>query len=148
MSTHTQLLFHIVFATKNREKTIVYEQKQQLYAYIWGVLKNNNCHLYRMNGVEDHIHILTHIHPTISVSNLVKNIKVASSMWIKEQSLLPNFTSWQEGYGAFSCSYKDKDRLIDYIKNQEQHHKKFSFEDEYKALLEEHGIKFDEKYLF
>ncbi len=148
MSTHTQLLFHIVFATKNREKTIVYEQKQQLYAYIWGVLKNNNCHLYRMNGVEDHIHILTHIHPSVSVSNLVKNIKVASSMWIKEQSLLPNFTSWQEGYGAFSCSYKDKDRLIDYIKNQEQHHKKFSFEDEYKALLEEYGIKFDEKYLF
>lgn len=148
MVLHTQLLFHIVFATKNREKTIVYEQKQQLYAYIWGILKNNHCHLYRMNGVEDHIHILTHIHPTISVSNLVKNIKVASSMWIKEQSLLPNFTSWQEGYGAFSCSYKDKDRLIDYIKNQEQHHKKFSFEDEYKTLLEEYGIKFDEKYLF
>ncbi len=148
MATYTQLLFHIVFATKNREKTIVYEQKQQLYSYIWGVLKNNNCHLYRINGVEDHIHILTHVHPTISISNLIKDIKVSSSIWIKEQSLLPDFTNWQEGYGAFSCSYKEKDRLIDYIKNQEQHHKKFSFEDEYRTLLEEYGIKFDEKYLF
>jgi putative transposase len=78
----------------------------------------------------------------------VKDIKVASSLWIKENNIFKNFSSWQEGYGAFTCNFKDKDGLIEYIKNQEVHHQQFSFEDEYRALLVEHGIEFDEKYLF
>jgi REP element-mobilizing transposase RayT len=147
MPTYTQLLYHIVFSTKHRAKTLTKDNRKVLFEYTWGILKNKKCHLYRMNGVEDHIHILTHVHPTIAISNLVKDIKVATSLWIKENKIFTDFDAWQEGYGAFSCSYKEKDALIEYIKNQEVHHQKISFQDEYRALLEENGIPFEEKYL-
>ena len=97
--------------------------------------------------MEDHIHILTHMHPTISVSALVKDIKLASSDFIKSEGIFPNFKRWQDGYSAFSESIKAKTRLINYIKNQEVHHKKVTFLEEYQALLEEYEIKFDPKYL-
>ena len=147
MSTHTQILYHIVFATKNRKPTIEKGQKKRLYAYIFHLLTNKKCHLYRINGVEDHIHILTHVHPSISISTLVKDIKVSTSIFIKKELIFKNFDGWQEGYGAFSEAVKSKDRLINYVKNQEKHHEKKSFFDEYKALLEEHEIVFDEKFL-
>ncbi|MFM2250250.1 MAG: family transposase [Bacteroidota bacterium] len=147
MSTHTQILYHIVFATKNRKPTIEKSQKKRLFGYIFQLLTNKKCHLYRINGVEDHIHILTHIHPTISISALVKDIKVSTSVFLKKELIFKNFDGWQEGYGAFSEAIKSKDRLINYIKNQEKHHEKKSFFDEYKALLEEHEIVFDEKFL-
>jgi REP element-mobilizing transposase RayT len=97
--------------------------------------------------VEDHLHILTHIHPTIAIANLVKDIKLASDDLIKEEKIFPGFKGWQEGYGAFSESIKAKDRLMNYIKNQEEHHLNISFVDEYKSLLDEYEIKFDPKYL-
>jgi putative transposase len=147
MSTHTQILYHIVFATKYRKPTIEKSQKKRLFAYIFQLLTNKKCHLYRINGVEDHIHILTHIHPTISISALVKDIKVSTSIFLKKELIFKNFDGWQEGYGAFSEAIKSKDRLINYVKNQEKHHEKKSFFDEYKALLEEHEIVFDEKFL-
>jgi putative transposase len=103
--------------------------------------------LYRINGVEDHLHILTHIHPTVALSSLIKDIKLASNSWIKQENLFPTFKGWQEGYGAFTHHCNDKNRLIDYIKNQEVHHRHISWPEELKALLEEHGIPFDEKYL-
>jgi len=103
--------------------------------------------LYRINGVEDHLHILTHIHPTVALSSLIKDIKLASNSWIKQENLFPAFKGWQEGYGAFTHQFNDKNRLIDYIKNQETHHRHISWPEELKALLEEHGIPFDEKYL-
>lgn len=148
MATHTQIIYHIIFSTKHREKTLDKNTRKEFFQYIWGILKNKKCHLYRINGVEDHLHILTHVHPTIAISELVKDIKVASAVWIKENNIFKNFSSWQEGYGAFTCNFKDKDGLIEYIKNQETHHQNFSFEDEYRALLLEHGIEFEEKYLF
>ena len=103
--------------------------------------------MYIINGVEDHIHIVTHLHPTVSLSSLVKDIKLASSIYIKENNLFEDFINWQEGYGAFTYSIKEKDRLIEYVKNQEEHHRKKSFREEYVKLLGEHGIEFDEKYL-
>ena len=103
--------------------------------------------MYIINGVEDHIHIVTHLHPTVSLSSLVKDIKLASSIYIKENNLFKDFINWQEGYGAFTYSIKEKDRLIEYVKNQEEHHRKKSFREEYVKLLGEHGIEFDEKYL-
>ncbi len=124
------------------------EHREKLFRYIWGVLKNKDCVLYRINGVEDHIHIITHIHPTIAVASIVKDIKTASSTWIKEEKIFPDFDSWQVGYGAFTYSIKEKDRLVKYVKNQEEHHKIVTFKDEYIELLKEHGISFDEKYLF
>lgn len=121
--------------------------RDQLYKYIWGILQNKRCHLYRINGVEDHLHIITHLHPSVALAGLIKDIKIASSLFIKEQSLFPDFVSWQEGYGAFTYSIKERERLINYVKNQEEHHKKSSFKEEFIALLNEHGVTFDEKYL-
>jgi REP element-mobilizing transposase RayT len=147
MSTYTQILYQIVFSTKNRERTLSKNYREELFNYIWGVLKNKKCHLYRINGVEDHVHIVTHLHPTISLSSLIKDIKVSSSLHIKEKNLCKDFTGWQEGYGAFTYSVKEKDRLIEYVKNQEEHNKTITFKEEFIELLHEHGIEFDEKYL-
>jgi len=147
MSTHTQILYHLVFSTYKREKTLMEENRRELFQYIWGILKNKECHLYRINGVEDHIHIVTHIHPTIAPANLVKDIKLAASSLIKEKKLFNKFNGWQIGYGAFTYTITEKDRLIEYVKNQEEHHRKKSFIVEYIELLKEHGIDFDEKYL-
>ncbi len=147
MSTYTQLIYQIVFSTKDRRPALTKANRDTLYKYISGLLENKKCHLYRINGIEDHIHIITHIHPTISISSLVKDIKLASSLFIKEQKLFAKFEGWQEGYGAFTYSVKEKDRIIEYVKNQEEHHSKRSFLDEYKQLLANHEIVFDEKYL-
>ena len=147
MSTYTQILYQIVFSTRNREHTLTKSNREELYKYICGVLKNKNCHLYRIGGIENHIHIATHIHPSISLASLVKDIKLASSDHIKSLNLFPDFNGWQNGYGGFTYSFKDKDQLIEYVKNQEEHHKKETFRDELMELLKEHGIEFDEKYL-
>jgi putative transposase len=147
MSTYTQILYQIVFSTKHREKTLTKDNRPELFKYIWGILNNKKCHLYRMNGVEDHLHILAHLHPSVSLSNLVKDIKVASSGFIKSGSVFKNFNGWQDGYGAFTYSIKERDRLIEYVRKQEEHHKTISFQGEYIELLKEHEIEFDEKYL-
>lgn len=147
MSTYTQILYQIVFSTKNREHTLGKQNREELYKYIWGILRNKNCHLYRIGGITDHIHIITHIHPSISLASLVKDLKLASSDHIKSMNLFPDFNGWQNGYGGFTYSFKDKNQLIEYVKNQEQHHKSVTFKDELIELLKEHEIEFDEKYL-
>ncbi|HTB08035.1 MAG TPA: IS200/IS605 family transposase [Bacteroidia bacterium] len=147
MSTYTQILYQIVFSTKNRELTLLGKNRQELFKYISGILKNKQCHLYQINGVEDHLHIITHLHPSISLASLIKDIKLASSDHIKTHELFPGFKGWQDGYGAFTYSIKEKDRLIDYLRNQEEHHRTKTFKEEYLKLLNEHGIEFDEKYL-
>ena len=147
MSSHRQIIYQVVFGTKNRESTIREEYCEELYKYIWGIIKNKNCKLYRINGVEDHVHILSDLHPSVSLSDYVKDIKVASSLWMKEHGKFIDFRGWQDGYGAFTYSIREKDVLINYIKNQKEHHKAEGFYDEYKRLLIENGIEFDEKYL-
>lgn len=147
MSTFTQILYQIVFSTKDRKPVLAKENRTKLFRYIFGILKNKNCHLYRLNGVEDHVHILTSIPPSTSLAELVKDIKLGSSAYIKRNNLFPAFTNWQDGYGAFTYSFKEKDLLIEYVKNQEEHHKNITFRDEFIAMLNEHHIRFDEKYL-
>ena len=145
--SYRQILYHIVFATKNREPTISEKHCNDLYYYIWGAIKNSKCKLYRINGVEDHIHICCDLHPSISLSDYVKNIKVSSSIWMKENGKFSSFIGWQEGYGAFTLSLKEKDMIVNYIKNQKEHHKTEHFHDEFKRILTENGVEFDEKYL-
>ena len=157
MSTYTQILYQIVYSTWNREQTLNVKNREELFKYIWGILKNKKCHLYRIGGISDHLHILTHIHLTISLASLVKDIKLASNEYIKNTNLFPKFTCWQEaclskprrrqGYAAFTYAFKDKNRLIEYVKNQETHHHLKTFKEELLDLLSEHGIEFDEKYL-
>lgn len=147
MSTYTQILYQIVFSTKKRERTLTEENRSELFKYIWGILKNKKCHLYRINGVEDHLHIATHLHPSVALASLVKDIKLASSDFIKQNRLFPNFNGWQDGYSAFTYAISAKDNLIEYIKNQEEHHKTKTFQEELVELLHEHGVEFDERYL-
>lgn len=118
-----------------------------LFRYISGIIKNKACLLYQINGVENHIHILTHLHPSVALADLVKDIKLASSKFIKEQKLFAHFEGWQDGYSAFTYSIDRRDVLINYIRYQEVHHAKKPFRDEYMELLREHGIDFDEKHL-
>ncbi|MFA4853485.1 MAG: IS200/IS605 family transposase [Bacteroidales bacterium] len=146
-STYTQIIYQIIFSTKSHERTITESKRNDLFKYIAGIFKNKKCHLYRINGVEDHIHIITHIHPSVALANLVKDIKLASSEWIKKNKIFPYFNGWQDGYGAFTYSIKEKDRLIEYVKNQKEHHKRKTFKEEFVELLNEHEIEFDEKYL-
>lgn len=146
MSTYTQTLYQIVFSTKYREKSLSKNNRIILFKYMSGLLSNKKCHVYRINGIEDHLHIITHIHPSIALSSLVRAIKVSSALFIKEQKLFSHFHSWQDGYGAFTYGIQDKDRLIEYVINQESHHKTKSFKEEYLDLLNEHGIVLDEKY--
>ena len=124
MSTFAQIYYHIVFSTKHREPVLRADDKEELFRYIWGIIRNKNSHLYRINGVEDHLHILSSLHPSVALGDFIKDIKVASNGWIKEQQLFPLFNGWQDGYGAFTASHPDKDRLIGYIKNQQEHHRK------------------------
>jgi|SRR5690554_1203245 len=147
MSTYTQILYHIIFSTKNRSRSLDSENRDVLFKYISGILKNKKCHLYRINGVEDHIHLLTDLPPTISLSSLVKDIKLASTDYIKKNKLFKAFNGWQDGYGAFTYSFKEKDILINYIMNQEKHHQTKTFKDEYRILLKENHVQFEEKYL-
>ena len=147
MSTYTQIIYQIVFSTKNREHTLSKVNRDELYKYIWGVLKNKNCHLYRIGGITDHIHIVTSLHPLVGLATLIKDIKLASSKHIKEHQLFPKFKGWQVGYGGFTYFFNDKDKLIEYVKNQEEHHIHKTFIEELKELLKEHGIEYDERYL-
>lgn len=148
MSTFRQIYYQIVFSTKHRKPVLVENHEEQLYKYIWGIVKNKNCRLYRINGMPDHIHLFIDLHPSVSLSSFVKDIKISSNQWIKQSGLFPDFEEWQSGYGAFTYSEKEKDVVINYIKSQKEHHKNESFEDEYKNLLKSHGVEFDEKYLW
>ena len=147
MASYRQLYYHVVFGTKFRKPTIPDVHCQLLYKYIWGIIENKKCKLYRINGCEEHIHLLVDIHPTIAVSTFVKDLKVSTSIWLKQQREFQNFEGWSEGFGIFTVSHADKDRVIEYIKNQKEHHQKLAFLDEYKTLLKEYGIDFDEKEL-
>lgn len=146
MSSYRQIMYHIVFRTKEGRFTIDQTNVSQLYAYIGGTIRNKNCHLYRINGIENHIHMLTDLHPSLPLADLMRDIKVYSSLWMKECGLFNGFEGWAEGYGAFTCSYRDSDKIIDYIKMQQEHHKKHSFEDEYRVLLAEYGVAIDERF--
>jgi REP element-mobilizing transposase RayT len=147
MSTYTQILYQIIFSTKERKKSINFDNQKQLYKYIFGIIKNKNCHLYRIGGVEDHIHIVTHLHPSIALADFIKDIKVSSSSWIKDQNIFKKFDNWQIGYAAFTYSIKSKENLINYAINQKEHHRKKTYIEELKELLKEHNINYDEKYL-
>jgi putative transposase len=147
MSSYRQLLYHFVFRTKDSLPTIKKDNADQLYAYISGIIKHKDSHLYRINGTENHLHILTDLHPSIAVADFMREIKAASSKWIKEGDLFHSFDGWADGYGSFSCSYKDLGRLIAYVENQREHHsKKKTYEEELRSLLIESGVNIDERF--
>lgn len=149
MNSYRQILYHIVFCTYRRENAIPEAECEELYRYIWGIIKRRGCVFYRVSGTGNHVHILSDLHPSVSLSGFIKEIKTASSRWMKLSGCFPDFVSWLEGgYCALTYAYRDKDMVLNYVKNQKEHHKKVSFEDEYHELLKEFGIEVDGRYTF
>ncbi len=146
MSSYRQVLYHIVFRTKDSLKTLNLENSEELYKYIWGIVKGKNGVLYRINGMEDHIHILSDLHPSIALSDYLRDIKTASSIWLKQSGKFQSFNGWADGHAAFTYAYRDKETIINYIKNQQEHHKTTTFEEELRKLLTEHGVEINEKF--
>jgi len=147
-NTYTQIHIQTVFANQNRQSLISNEWKDDLYKYITAIIQNNEHKLLQINGMPDHVHILFGLRPVHSISDLMKQVKQESSKWINQNRLARGKFSWQEGYGAFSYSKDQLPRVITYIQNQQEHHKKRTFREEYIALLEAHGVDYDERYIF
>lgn len=147
-NTYTQIHVQFVFAVKYRNGLIHASFKEELYQYISGIIKANNHKLLAINGMPDHLHIFIGMRPTQSISDLLQDIKGSSSKWINEKKFLKVKFEWQEGYGAFSYSKSHVDNVISYIQNQESHHKKESFRDEYLKFLKVFEIEYDERYIF
>lgn len=147
-NTYTQIHIQFVFAVKFRNGLIHSSYKEELYQYISGIIKANNHKLLAINGMSDHLHIFIGMRPTQSISELLQDIKGSSSKWINEKKFLKVKFEWQEGYGAFSYSKSHVNDVISYIQNQENHHKKESFRDEYLKFLKAFEVDYDERYIF
>jgi REP element-mobilizing transposase RayT len=143
-----RLHIHLVFSTKNREPIITDGVRDALHAYMATVLQNLGCAPVLINSVEDHAHLLFDLSRTVSISQVVEDVKKASSKWIKTQT--PEFAgfAWQSGYGAFAVSESNVEAVREYIANQREHHRKKSFQEEYRQFLERHRIAFDERYVW
>jgi putative transposase len=147
-NTYTQLYTQFIFAPKSRQALIRSEWENELYKYVTGIVQNRKNKLMAINGMPDHIHIFVSMHPSESPSDLVREIKKASTDYIKKEKLSPHKFQWQEGFGAFSYSKSQKDRVVQYVLNQKEHHRKRSFREEYLAFLKAFEIEYQEKYLF
>jgi putative transposase len=144
--TYTNLLYHIVFSTKDRFPFINAESKPRLYEYIGGIIRGLGGISLEISGVNDHVHLLVKLKPTIAVARFLQDLKPNTTNWAKRY-ILPKF-EWQDGYGAFSVSESQVEAVRKYIQNQEIHHRKFDFDEEIKMLLRKSGVGFDEKYLW
>ena len=136
-----------MFAVKYRQALIDSSWKERLHQYITGIFQNNQHKMLQINSMPDHMHILIGLRPNHAISSLIQNVKTESSKWIKDQNLSRSFT-WQEGYGAFSYSKSHLPDVIRYIQNQENHHRKQGFLEEYRSFLKAFEIDFDEQYIF
>ena len=147
-NTYTQIYIHLIFATKMRYRTVNENFKESLQKYITGIINNKSQKLYAVNFHENHIHIFFSYTPNISLSELVKEVKKMSTNYINENKFLTGKFYWQEGYAAFSYSKSQIENVIKYVKNQQIHHKKKSFREEYIEMLKKFDVKYDEKYIF
>jgi putative transposase len=146
MSGYRKLLYHIIIWTKDRHSIIAQDHINELYSFIRGIIKNNSSHLYGINGIEDHIHMFIDMPPSISLADMIRDIKVSTTVWMKESRFFPEFDGWSAGDGSFTCSYPDSEKIKDYIENQHNHHNNESFQDEYRRLIVESGLKIDERF--
>jgi len=147
-NTFSQIYIQTVFAVNGRLSLIQPEFKEDLYKYITGIVRNNGQKLISINGMSDHIHILIGLRPAMALADLVRDIKADSSNFVNKQKWLRGKFSWQEGYGSFSYGHSQLDTIIRYIQNQEKHHKRRSFKDEYLTWLKKYEIAFEAKYVF
>lgn len=146
-STYSNLLYHIVFSTKDRERLITEEFKEELYRYMAGIAREEGGTLHEIGGIEDHVHLLAKFKPSIAVSDMLRLIKTNSSKWLHEEKGHARF-GWQEGYAAFSVSESQVVAVRRYIRNQSAHHRRQSFQEEFVAMLERHSVEYDPRYLW
>lgn len=146
--TFSQLYVQVVFAVKGRENLIRKEFRTEIFEYIAGIIRGKNQKPIIVNRVGDHVHLFVGLRPSMSISDLVRNVKNNSSNFINSKKYVAGKFSWQEGYGAFSYSQSQIDSVFNYIKNQESHHQKRTFREEYLDMLEKFKVSYDEKYLF
>jgi len=147
-NTYTQIYIQTVFAVRGRNCLIPKQHKDVLFKYITGIVRKREQKLLAINGMSDHIHVFVGMTASIALSDLVRDIKAGSSGFINEKKWVRGTFNWQEGFGAFSYSRSQVDRVVRYIQNQEQHHRKTAFKEEYIKMLKAFVVKYDERYLF
>ena len=142
-----RVVLHVVFSTKNREPFLKDDDvRNRLHAYMAGVLQRMGCEPILIGGVEDHVHVLCNLSRTVTIAQLVEEAKKSPSKWVKEQGPQYREFFWQSGYGAFSVSQSNVEQVRAYIATQGEHHRKVSFQDEFRALCRKHGVEIDERY--
>ena len=144
----SRLLIHLVFSTKNRVPALTPEIRTELHGYLAAVLRNHQCPALEVGGVTDHVHILLVLARTKTVAKVAETLKTSSSKWLKTQSGEFGGFFWQAGYGAFSVSQSEAARVIEYIRRQEEHHKKMTFQEEYRQFLARYEVAYDEAHLW
>jgi putative transposase len=147
-NTYTQLYIHFVFAVKYRAAMLHTEWDERLRLYISAIVQNNDHKMLAINNMPDHLHFFVGLDPKQAISDLLRMVKKESSEWINEQQFIKNKFNWRDGYGAFSHSVSQVDQVVKYIHNQQEHHQKITFLDEYKKMLSDFKIEYDERYIF
>ena len=147
-NTYSQINIHAVYAVKGRENLLNPEFKSQLFKYTSGILSQLDQFPLAVNGAHDHVHMFFELNPVNSISEILRIVKSSSSKWVNDHQFVKGKFRWQEGYGAFSNARSERDNVINYIINQEEHHRKISFREEYLAMLAKFDISYDAKYLF
>lgn len=147
-NTYFQLYIHIVFAVSQRDAMILEPWRDDLYRYIGGAVRNNECELVAIGGMADHIHMLVQMPPKISISAFVQSIKIQSSRWVNENHFCKCRFCWQEGFGAFSASRSHVPQIKNYIHNQKTHHQQKAFLEEYLTMLDGYGVEYSKDYIF
>ncbi len=148
--THTyyQLLYHLVWSTKERRRLITTDLQNRLYKYMGGIFRSLKCFPILFGGMPDHVHLCVEIPPRYAPADIVRKVKISSSKCVHQNFPMHTDFEWQEGYGAFSVSPSYREAVLQYIRNQEIHHKKRDFREEFLWLLQNHAVKYDEKYLW
>lgn len=146
-SSFTSLTYHIVFGTKYRKPTVTADIREPLYRYIGGIIEHKHGRLLEIGGIDDHVHLVTSCSPRMALADFIRDIKANSSKWLHEEQRYPEF-EWQAGYSAFTVSHSQADIVRHYARNQVEHHRRQTFEEEYRALLIRHSIQFDDRHLF
>jgi REP element-mobilizing transposase RayT len=147
-NTYTQIYIHIVFAVKGRARLIPSDKSEQLFKYITGIVQHRGHKMLAANGVPDHVHMLIGMLPSVSISDLVRDIKAGSSNFINTQNWIAGKFSWQNGFGAFSHSRREIGRIIRYIQHQQEHHRTKPFKEEFGELLAEFAVEHDDRFVF
>jgi REP element-mobilizing transposase RayT len=146
--TYTNLLYHLVFSTKNRKGFITPTIEEDLYNYVGGIIRGIEGVCLEINGTPDHVHILAKLPPKIAISDALRTIKANSSKWVNETKSRPHKFGWQDGYSAFTVSKSQVDAVRQYIRDQKSHHRASDFKAEQRAILEKHEIEYDERYIW